>query len=228
MNINPRRKRQFYGLVTGTVFGSFLIVWLNLPSNEKYTMLGPMNTGHESLVCNECHTPARGTPGQQIQTNINYLFGKRKSPVTFGLENVDNEKCLACHERPNDRHPVHRFEEPRFADARKNIMPTQCASCHNEHHGVRITIQNSGFCINCHKDTKLNNDPLDVPHHELIAQNMWTTCLQCHDFHGNHIYNVAERMLDTIPIQVIRNYFNGGDSPYTKNKKYEPKRSIHQ
>jgi hypothetical protein len=226
MKIDPRRKRQFYGIIIGLVLGISIVVVLFMPKYESCTMPGAMNTGHENLSCNECHTPAKGTPGQQIQTNISYLFGMRKTPVTFGLENVDNVKCKACHDRPNDRHPVHRFEEPRFAAARKNIRPTECISCHREHNSVRVTIGNPGYCVNCHKDTKLKNDPLDIPHHELISRSEWNTCLQCHDFHGNHTYKTANLMKDTIALETILRYLKGGPSPYGDKKKYVAKKSI--
>jgi hypothetical protein len=228
MKIDVRRKRQFIGILTGSGLGLLALIWLFLPANETDTMLGPMNTGHENLSCNECHIKAEGNLGQQVQTNISYLMGNRRAPVTFGLETVDNSKCQACHDRPNDRHPVHRFEEARFAEARKNIRPTQCASCHLEHSGARVTIPNPGYCVNCHQDTHMKNDPLDVPHSELVAQNRWNTCLQCHDFHGNHIYEVPKLMKDTFSMEIIKSYLKGGDSPYTANKKYRPKQSIYK
>jgi hypothetical protein len=74
----------------------------------------------------------------------------------------------------------------------------------------------------------MKNDPLDVPHSELVAQNRWNTCLQCHDFHGNHIYEVPKLMKDTFSMEIIKSYLKGGDSPYTANKKYRPKQSIYK
>lgn len=227
MAFNPLRRRQLVGFSAGlSVIIVFVMVLAFYPKAENLNMIGPLNTGHEDLACIECHTPARGTLGQQIQTNLMFAMGKRKTKVEFGLENVDNNKCLACHDRPNDRHPVHRFEEPRFAEARKAINPTKCASCHTEHHGIRITIESAAFCANCHQDTEMNNDPLDISHKELIAQGNWNSCLQCHDFHGNHVMHVAEKMQDTISLSDIVNYFKGGASPYPDKKQYYPKETI--
>lgn len=218
--INPRRKRQYVGILTGLMLaltGYVLLMW---PGNEDYVSLGPMNTGHDDLQCEDCHVKAKGNVLQQLTANIQHSIGLRKSPVTFGHEDVDNNKCKACHDRPNDRHPVHRFMEPRFAEVRELLHPEKCESCHREHNDVRLVINDTGYCQNCHKDTELKEDPLDVSHAVLIQKNMWTTCLQCHDFHGNHEMITPVAMKDTIPIQKIREYILGGMSPYSDKKKY--------
>ena len=218
--INPRRKRQFFGYIAGLLLALGGYVTLMWPDNEDLVSLGPMNTGHDDLTCDNCHIKARGTAMQQLQANVMYLFGMRKKSVTFGHEDVDNAACKSCHDRPNDRHPVHRFLEPRFADARQAIHPELCESCHREHNDVRLVINDTGYCRNCHDDTELKEDPLDVPHTELIKQEMWTTCLQCHDFHGNHEMETAIMMRDTIPLQKIEEYIRGGLSPYGEDKKF--------
>ncbi len=51
---------------------------------------------------------------------------------------------------------------------------------------------------------------------------MWSTCLQCHDFHGNHIYDAPEMLKDTLPLQTVREYLDGGTSPYADIKQYYP------
>ena len=152
------------------------------------------------------------------------MFGARNHTVSFGTLDVDTKKCQGCHDRPNDRHPVHRFKEPRFADARKAINPTECESCHLEHSGMRMTRTETGFCINCHEDLEIKDDPIDVPHVELIANSEWTTCLQCHDFHGNHKMETPEAMKDTIAMTAIKAYIEGGKDPYSDLKRYSPKK----
>lgn len=220
MKISRKRKRQWIGFGVGLLVTVATYTVLSLPANEQMLSLGPMNTGHENLSCESCHTPAKGNVFQQIQANVMFSVGLRKTVADFGTANVDNKKCLECHDRPNDRHPLHRFEEARFSEARKNIGVTECESCHNEHSGVRITQTNIGYCQNCHSETALKNDPLEISHAELIKREMWTTCLQCHDFHGNHVMKAAESMRDTIPLTVVREYFDGGKSPYSDIKKY--------
>lgn len=221
-NKNPLRKRQYIGSLIGIGVGLLIFIILPLKSSEEFLSLGPMNTGHEGLSCNACHTDAKGNMLQQIQANIAYTFGGRKKAVDFGTENVDNNKCLQCHDRPNDRHPTHRFLEPKFKDAIAKINATECETCHREHNETRVVLPNGNFCVNCHYDLEVKNDPIDVPHSQLIANKQWSTCLQCHDFHGNHIYAVSEKIKDTISLKKIQDYLSGGKDPFSDKKKYLP------
>ncbi len=220
MRISRKRKRQWIGFGVGVFITITTYTILSLSVNESMLSLGPMNKGHEELSCVSCHTSAKGNVLQQLQANMMYSVGLRKTQADFGSKNVDTQKCLECHDRANDRHPLHRFKEPRFAEARKNLGVTECEACHVEHNGVRITQTNLGYCQNCHGETKLKLDPLEISHEELIKKEMWTTCLQCHDFHGNHVFETAKSLQDTIPVQVVRAYFDGGKSPYSDIKKY--------
>ncbi|PKM37694.1 MAG: hypothetical protein CVV06_04420 [Gammaproteobacteria bacterium HGW-Gammaproteobacteria-10] len=126
-----------------------------------------------------------GSPCQQIQANIRFVLGRRETTAAFIHSAVGNEQCLRCHERPNDRHPVYRFLEPRFAKAREKISPQSCVSCHNEHRGRRVTFGRIDYCRYCHEKTELRKAPLDISHADLITLKQWDTCLGCHDFHGN-------------------------------------------
>jgi len=219
---NPLRKRQQIGSLIGIGIGLLIFIILPLKASEDFLSLGPLNTGHEGLSCNSCHTEARGNLVQQIQTNITYAFGARKKSVDFGTENVDTKKCLECHDRPNDRHPTHRFLEPKYKDAIKVIDATQCETCHREHNGTRVVLPDATFCVNCHYDLEITNDPIDTPHSELIANEQWSTCLQCHDFHGNHIYKAPEKIKDTIQLKKINAYLKGGKDPFADKKKHVP------
>ncbi len=221
-NNNPLRRRQYIGSLIGISIGILIFIILPQKSSEEFLSLGAMNTGHEGLSCNACHTDAKGTMLQQLQSNVAYAFGQRKTAADFGTQNVDNKKCLQCHDRPNDRHPTHRFLEPKFKDAVAKINATQCETCHLEHNDTRVVLKEATFCVNCHYDLEVKNDPIDTPHAELIANKQWSTCLQCHDFHGNHIYQVAEKMKDTIPLKKITNYLSGGNDPYSNKKKHIP------
>ncbi|MFY0650861.1 MAG: cytochrome c3 family protein [Cyclobacteriaceae bacterium] len=220
MKISRKRKRQWIGFGVGLLITAFTYTYLSMPSNEQSLSLGPMNTGHEELSCESCHNSSKGNVFQQLQANVMFTVGMRKTVADFGTENVDTDKCQECHDRPNDRHPLHRFTEPRFAEARKNLGATNCESCHSEHNGVRVTQTNIGFCQNCHDETELKHDPLEISHKDLIKKEMWTTCLQCHDWHGNHVFHAAESMKDTIPMNIVREYLDGGKSPYSDVKKY--------
>ncbi|MEO1450039.1 MAG: 2Fe-2S iron-sulfur cluster-binding protein [Bacteroidota bacterium] len=223
-----RSKVRIRAMLVGVVLSAVLWVAFTNPVQKSMLAVGPMNTGHEELECTSCHSPAKGNLMQQINANLTYLVGNRKHPVTFGTEDVDNKKCQSCHERPNDRHPVYRFQEPRFVDARKKLGVEKCESCHREHNGVRLVLADLGYCSSCHQDTELNDDPLDVSHKTLIAQNNWQSCLQCHDFHGNHIMETATQMKDTIPFGEIKAYALGGADPYGNQKEYLAEEAIEE
>ncbi len=222
LKVSPLRKRQFIGGVIGTALGIFLFFFLTLDSSDEYISLGPMNSGHAEVSCMACHIDAKGNLSQQLQSNFEHMIGLRKKGVDFGTKDVDANSCLACHDRPNDRHPTYRFSEPKFAEAIKHIDATTCISCHTEHKGERVTVEaiSMNYCMNCHKDLKVEDDPIDISHEKLIAKEQWFTCIQCHDFHGNHTYKVATRLKDTIPMTVIQTYLKGGKDPYGNDKKY--------
>lgn len=218
----PAGERRRIGVASGIALGGAVVGFLLLPGVEHFTAPGKMNTGHERLACDSCHRPAPGTVRQQLQANARYLLGMRKSSADFGLRAVDNDDCLACHERPFDRHPAFRFTEPRFADVRKELAPHRCESCHREHSGVRVTVQ-VGYCAGCHDQLQMNHDPLEVPHAELVRQGRWFTCLGCHDFHGNHVMEARTKIGDAKASAVIENYFRGGASPYPAWLRKPPK-----
>ena len=210
------------GYQIGLLLSAALLMVLFLPRLEPLRTLGPINTGHSSLVCSDCHEVSQGTPRQQIQANVRYLLGVRKSGVDFRHYAVDNNDCLACHDNPKDNHPVHRFNEPRFASVRASIAPQLCNSCHQEHKGVRVST-GLDFCLHCHFDLSLKNDPLAISHQELIDQEKWESCLGCHDFHGNHITNTPTTLTDALSREEIVTYFLGGSSPYSRQKSFHAK-----
>ncbi|WP_242157608.1 cytochrome c3 family protein [Aestuariivivens sediminis] len=220
IKISPLRNRQFIGGVLGLGLGISIFYLLTLDMTEQYVSIGPMNTGHQELSCFTCHADAKGNLLQQVQSNISHAFGMRKEGVDFGTQDVTVDNCLQCHDRPNDRHPTYRFSEPRFSEAIKNIDATTCITCHTEHQEERVSVASINYCMNCHQELEVENDPLDISHKALIDQKSWFTCIQCHDFHGNHKYEVPEKLTDTIPMHIIQNYFNGGEDPYGTDKKY--------
>lgn len=201
----------------GCLLALAAMLFLLAPAQAQLRMIGPANTGHSALGCVDCHESADGTPRQQIQANLRHLLGLRETAVDFQHEDVTSQDCLACHARPNDNHPIFRFNEPRFAEARAAIGANDCISCHLEHQGQRVTIEPT-YCINCHQDLTLKNDPLDIPHDALVETNQWESCLGCHDFHGNHLRDVPTTFDARLPEAKILDYFAGGESPYAAEK----------
>ena len=217
-----RRLRHNLAYGVGMVAGVIVMVLLILPSNAALHAHGPMNSGHEKLTCEACHQAAPGTLRQRLQANMQFLLGSRTDSVEFGHRTVGNAQCLYCHERPNERHPVYRFMEPRYAKVRQAIAPQQCRSCHEEHTGKRVTITPE-VCQQCHDSLTLRKDPLQPTHADLIHQKNWSSCLGCHDFHGNHHMKAPTHVNAVIDPLRIQTYFNGGESPYPHEKYYAAK-----
>jgi hypothetical protein len=212
------RVKVFAGLL-GLGVGLILVGFFLLFDNQTYLASGPLNTGHETLACSSCHDASQGTIRQQIQSISYNVLQQQEITSPLGYEPVDNENCLACHARPNDRHPVYRFVEPRFESARAAIHPQFCISCHTEHTGTRVSIEPT-YCVNCHHDTEVANDPIDTSHAELIANERWGTCLGCHDFHGNHIMETPLTMSDAYSTDAILAYFAGEIQLYSIERYY--------
>lgn len=211
------RRRRKWGRLAGLGAGLGAVVLLNLPGAEQLHAPGPMNTGHGELACEDCHVPAPGSLRQQFQAQVRFLLGMRAEPAIIGFLPVGNEDCLDCHRRARDRHPVFRFFEPRYTEARRILRPQHCTSCHQEHQGRRVT-RSPDFCRICHGKLTLKRDPLDIPHARLVRDKRWRSCLRCHDFHGNHRMRVAQRLSDAIPEERISRYFAGAASPYSRDK----------
>jgi hypothetical protein len=208
----PLRRRL--GIVTGLVAGLAITLWLHAPGQAHLLAPGPMNTGHDTLACASCHVPAPGTVRQQLQTVARTWFRGEAGPIDLGFRAVGNAQCQACHDRPDDRHPVFRFLEPRFAEARAAIHPELCTSCHREHNGVRVAIADGTYCSHCHADLTVEHDRIDTSHRTLVAAKRWDTCLGCHDYHGNHGLEPPTRLADAIAPAAIQAYLRGGPSPY--------------
>lgn len=217
-----KRRNHHLGLAVGLPAFALVAILFNSENHFHYTIPGEMNTGHDDLACADCHRPQAGTARQQLQAQVSYWLGQRSDWVHFGTVPTSNEVCIACHERPDDRHPVYRFREPRFKEARAAIGADRCASCHQEHSGVRVT-QPATVCRTCHEDTKIKNDPLDVSHEVLIGEKRWATCLGCHDFHGNHAYETPERLAEAAPPAAVAEYLDGDRWLYARTKKHPAK-----
>ena len=216
---------RYVGVAVGVTLGLLLVAVLTFPERNTLVAKGPMNTGHEGLACQDCHIAVQGTKAQQMSSSVYHWLGLRDSAIGFGSEDVESAVCLDCHDRPDDRHPISRFLEPRFEEQRMQIMPHMCITCHREHQGVRVTQTTIGYCTHCHQDTALENDPIFPPHEELVRDGAFNTCLQCHDFHGNHIWDTPVSIDDGVPEHEIWRYFAGGPSPYGDEKHVEPKTS---
>lgn len=221
------KNRRNNGYIFGIIFSLAVLLFLFLPSSQTYLQNGPMLPGHEDLECFSCHKDEKGTFRQQLQANIQYLLNNRKNVVSVGLRSVENKECIKCHDRPNDRHPVYRFREPKYRKAKSEIEADTCIACHLEHRNKRVTVQ-INFCVHCHSELKLKNDPVDVTHKQLIQDKNWDSCLTCHDYHGNHDMKPEVEIKKGIALPKLKKYFNRDVNPYLgkiihKAKIYEKK-----
>lgn len=210
------------GFKIGAALSLAFLALLLSPAFERLDASGPANAGHQGLRCASCHDRAPGTTRQQLQANLRHALGLRRTAVDFGHRAVGNQVCLDCHGRPADNHPVYRFNEPRFAAARRAIEPQLCVSCHREHRGVRVTAGIT-FCRHCHRDLEVRDDPLDVSHRQLTADGDWPSCLGCHDFHGNHRMELRKVRAEALSEERIEAYFAGAPSPYSDQKLFAAK-----
>lgn len=201
-------------IITSVVLSLWFLIYFLMPQNEHLLSPGGNESRHSSLACAECHEPAAGSTRQQIQANVKYWLGQRKTGADLVTATIDNEVCLACHQSANVVHSTHRFMEPRFAEARAAIEPQECRSCHSEHSGKRVEIRGN-FCVNCHDTLEIINDPVTPSHANLIQKGRYDTCLQCHDYHRNHLHEPPHKLTDALRLERIQAYLDGkADNPY--------------
>ncbi len=219
--IRPARRGRAEIVSLALVCAALSLGFWNLPPGSGWKAKGEMNTGHDGLECNACHKEAPGSMRQQLGHNAKTLLGMHDGDwVPVGFSVVDNAACMQCHDRPNDTHPVSRFLEPRFADQRNLLSVHECNGCHGEHNGVRVANTGAEFCQQCHGDMEVSFDPITPSHAELLEAESWETCMQCHDFHGNHIAEVPRNLRDAIESEAILRYLDGGEDPYSSTKEY--------
>jgi predicted CXXCH cytochrome family protein len=209
----PKRSLRRLAYAAGLAV-AMLPLWLLSPALATFIPNAAHNPGHEDFACTECHRQAPGTMRQQLQAKAKYLLGMREERVDFGMQRVDNAVCVDCHDNPDDRHPAHRFLEPRFEAARRSLAPQECVSCHREHTSTRLSQTDAGFCAACHRDMNVKNDQTRPTHTALTKAERWDTCLTCHDFHGNHAYTAPSRLEDALAPGTVSAYFGHGDLPY--------------
>jgi ferredoxin-NADP reductase/bacterioferritin-associated ferredoxin len=196
--------------------GAILLLALSLviPRLENQRPHGHPNVGHAELKCAACHTDAPGSTRQVLQAKAKHLLGLRETGAVFGKLPVTNAVCVQCHANPDDRHPANRFLEPRFDEARESVGPQMCVSCHREHSDARVTIGTTTFCVQCHQELKVRNDPIRPTHATILQEKAWNTCMQCHDYHGNHTAKVPLNLRDAADLGAIARYMAKGPSPY--------------
>lgn len=197
----------------GLGLGGAAVLSFVAPGLERLWAPGRSTPGHEALGCEGCHQPAPGSLRQQLQAGARFLIGAREAPADFGFGPVTSTACLGCHERDGERHPIHRFQEPRFEQARAAARVDRCTGCHSEHDGARVSVA-PDVCRHCHQGLELEADQVSPSHAALAQAGRFETCLGCHDFHGNHLRAPPARLEEAAPEAAVRAYLADGPAPY--------------
>jgi hypothetical protein len=206
---SPRQRAYAAGMLL-----SVLPLLLLLPALQEVRPHGHPNVGHEQLQCVACHVDSPASTRQVFQAKVKHALGLRRTGAELGMRTVGNATCVQCHANPGDRHAPHRFLEPRFEQARAQTGAEQCVSCHREHSQARVTAPTATWCVACHADLKVRDDRTSPTHDHLVQQKRFDTCLQCHDYHGNHRWNAPLRLQDGATLQRLQHYLKDGPSPY--------------
>jgi ferredoxin-NADP reductase/bacterioferritin-associated ferredoxin len=209
----PARTFRFKAYAAGALLALSPLLLL-LPRAEELRPHGHPNVGHAELKCVACHVPSPASTRQALQAKAKLALGLRQTGAVLGMEPVASATCIQCHANPDDQHAASRFLEPRFDQARADTGAQLCVSCHREHQGVRVTAPVSTYCVSCHQDLKVKDDKASPSHDFLLANRRWETCMQCHDYHGNHRWNTPLRLTDAATIERLDAYMRGGPSPY--------------
>jgi len=221
----PARSSRFKAYVAGAVL-ALLPLLLLLPDLQELRPHGHPNVGHEQLKCVSCHAETSATLRQTFQAKVKHVVGLRQTGAVMGMLPVNSATCIQCHANSDDTHATQRFLEPRFEKARAETGAQVCVSCHREHSAVRVTAPNTGYCVSCHQDMKVKNDKTSPTHERLVLGKRWDTCLQCHDYHGNHKWNAPLRLTDATALDTLNRYLKDGPSPYgapiVKSKQPKP------
>lgn len=209
---SARRTFRFKAYVAGAALAVLPFALLTAPLEDARPH-GHPNVGHEQLQCVQCHVQSPASTRQALQAKVRHALGWRQTGAQFGMQAVTSATCIQCHANPDDRHPSNRFLEPRFEQARAETGAQLCVSCHREHSAARVTVAPT-YCVSCHQDLKVKDDKASPTHDFLVRNKRWESCLQCHDFHGNHRWNTPLKLQDANSLQALERYLRGGPSPY--------------
>ncbi|WP_455217458.1 cytochrome c3 family protein [Kaarinaea lacus] len=169
MSISSTQFMWITWLVLSLLIGLYLANTLLEGEDKTSFMPGPLTNGHHQLTekCDACHTDA---------------FGGEKDTAE-----VLQAACIKCHgddrKKPQDSHPITKFEDPRNADRLEKINALKCVTCHTEHR-LEITLKDGltqplDVCFNCHQKIAK-----DRPTHKDMP---FDTCKDsgCHNYHNN-------------------------------------------
>ena len=111
---------------------------------------------------------------------------------------MESSACLDCHEHPDDWHPISQFLEPRFPEEWERIKAHMSVTCNAECRGVRVTQATVGYYTHCHQDV-LWQTTVFYPPRVSGEWRAWPARLQCHSFHGSHVWKTPVSLDIIVP-----------------------------
>src|SRR5262245_4571285 len=71
-------------LLGGFIASVIIAATVMIPQVARFRAKGPANSGHDALVCSNCHKDAPGTMRQQLQAKVQFWLGMRATDAVFG------------------------------------------------------------------------------------------------------------------------------------------------
>lgn len=125
--------------------------------------------------CEACHGP--GKEHVEGGGDATKIFGFRGRPIS-----EQNARCLACHERQEERH--------NFRQSEHGLTQVACSDCHSSHAPILIedllVKRPPDLCYQCHAEVR---QEFARPFHHRVPEG-GMSCTTCHNQHGG--FNVAQ------------------------------------
>lgn len=154
--------RRWLAVNAAVLTAGVLLLCMALPVREQVFVPGGLSATHSQILgnqvvgdrCSSCHAPVHGTWIAALSED--------------SIGPVHDSRCMDCHDAhmPDaSRASPHDLASNeltlvglRLGLKLEDLSPTQCASCHNEHHGAKFDIQaiSDSRCQACH-DTKFHS-----------------------------------------------------------------------
>jgi len=164
--------------------------------NFSQTMMGHLmlkqpRDEQEGLACQTCHGPAREHLRHPGKPSAGFVTFRETS---FKDIKVENDRCLACHERGERgfwRASTHATRGVRCVDCHAVMCPVTASAVPNAQlkkspiatefvNPFMVTRPETQVCLRCHLDKKMQ---INLPSHMPLREGLMT-CVDCHNPHG--------------------------------------------
>ena len=172
-----------------------------------------MNAGHEGLACWECRRPVLGATGQFRRLPLAGPPEVRPSasgPRTSTARSAWNATGARTTGIP-----------PPASWNRALLSSGSTSRCARASRATRSTTgcgsRKPDWLLHptATKAPRSRTIPISPRHEELVTREPWNACLQCRDFHGNHVWITPVSLHAGVPEPQIWSYFAGALAPGT-------------